>query len=149
MHNGKARLMKTVHVILLTAFAAGLAAVTPAIGQEENIATESNAATNGSEPLEGGPLRTMPHGTYQCARPGDAGGAAFEVDEDQSFRIFTASRYESGDGAGTYIMRGTSLTFTRGPRNGERFERIGNNQLRKLAADGTRSNLLCTRLGSR
>ncbi len=141
--------MKTLHVILLTAFAAGLAASVPAIGQEENT---SATATPASAP-PAGPLRTMPHGRYQCALPGDAGGAAFVVDDEESFRIFTASRYESGGesnaGSGTYIMRGTHLTFTRGPRKGEQFERIGDNQLRKLSEDGTRSDLLCTRLGSR
>jgi len=139
--------MKTIHVILLTSFAAGLAAVSPAIGQEDSIT--AGAPTSPAASPAGGPLRTMPHGTYQCALPGDAGGAAFDVSEGESFRIFTASRYESGDGAGTYIQRGTALTFTRGPRKGERFQRVGDNQLRKLAEDGTRSDLLCTRLGSR
>lgn len=143
--------MKTIHVILLTAFAAGLAAVTPAIGRDESTIEHTNQAAHTSEAElpSGGPLRTMPHGSYQCALPGRAGAAAFNVDDGQSFRIFTASRYESGEGAGTYIMRGTALTFTSGPRNGEQFERVTNNQLRKLDEAGTPSNLLCTRTGSR
>lgn len=134
--------MKTIHVILLTAFAAGFAAFAPAIGQDDS--------ENAGAPLPNdGPLRTMPHGTYQCALPGDAGGAAYVEVPDETFRIFTASRYESTDGAGTYILRGTNLTFTRGPKNGQKFERIGDNQLRKLTATGSRSDLLCTRRGSR
>ena len=133
--------MKTIHVILLTAFAAGFAAFAPAIGQTDG----ANVVTTPS----GGTLRTMPHGTYQCALPGDAGGAAFVELAEETFRIYTASRYESTDGAGTYILRGSELTFTRGPKKGQQFMRVGNNQLRKLAADGTPSDVLCTRRGSR
>ncbi len=145
--------MKTIHVILLTAFAAGLAAVTPAVGQHDitlaQSDTDDRAPSSTAAAIEGGPLRTMPHGTYQCASRGDAGGAAYVVSEAESFRIFTASRYESGEGAGTYILRGTQLTFTRGPRNGEKYLRVGDNQLRKLTRDGQRTAVLCTRLGSR
>ncbi len=131
--------MKTRHVIVLTMAAATLAAV-PAISQEERI--------NPNLP-PGGSLDTMPHGTYQCALPGDAGSVAFRVQDQASFRIFTASRYENDEGAGAYILRGTELTFTRGPKKGEQFRRVGDNQLRKVEADGTSGDLLCTRLGSR
>ena len=131
--------MKTVHVIALTLVAAGIAGIGPAFGQEDERARTA----------PGGMLRTMPHGSYQCALPGDAGGAAFEPVADEHFRIFTASRYETEGGAGTYILRGKNLTFTRGPKKGERFVRVGDNQLRKLSGDGTQSALLCTRLGTR
>lgn len=97
----------------------------------------------------GGPLRTLPHGIYQCALPGDALGPAFIVVEDEEFRIFTASRYENKDGVGTYIMRGDALTFTAGPKKGERFKRIGTNQVRRINSDGEAGDLLCTRMGSR
>lgn len=136
--------MKTIHIILLTAFAAGLAAAVPAIGQED---TQQDTVDTASR--SGGMLRTMPHGTYQCAVPSDAANVAFSEQPDESFRIFTASRYESVDGAGTYIMRGGDLTFTRGPKKGEQFLRVGDNQLRKIGADGTLSDVLCTRFGSR
>ncbi|MFU7528974.1 elongation factor P [Qipengyuania sp. ASV99] len=132
--------MKTIHIAILTAFAAGIAATAPAIGKQENAAAPA--------PPSGGMLRTLPHGTYQCALPGDAGGAAFVAVEEQDFRIFTASRYETADGAGTYILRGDEVTFTRGPRKGERFRQVSENQLRKLNANGEDSDLLCTRLGS-
>ncbi len=136
--------MKTTHIILLTAFAAGLAAVVPAVGQEDTQQSASPA-----QPTYGGALRTMPHGTYQCALPGDAGGAAYIELAEESFRIFTASRYESMNGAGTYILRGNELTFTRGPKNGEKFQRISDNQLRKIGVDGSQTEVLCTRRGSR
>lgn len=132
--------MKTLHVILLTAFAAGIAATGPVLGQQDTPAATSPP---------GGMLRTMPHGRYQCALPGDADGAAYDVVEEEEFRIFTASRYENATGEGTYIMRGDDLTFTQGPKKGERFTRVGANQLRKLDARGSRTDLLCTRLGSR
>ncbi len=135
--------MRTLHVILLTLGAAGLASV-PAISRDEN---EDGRIRDDLPP--GGSLQTMPHGTYQCALPGDAGGAAFNVQEAENFRIFTASRYENVEGAGTYIMRGRELTFTAGPKKGEMFRRIGDNQLRQLDDQGTRTDLLCTRLGSR
>ncbi|MHA7818161.1 MAG: elongation factor P [Erythrobacter sp.] len=132
--------MKTVHVILLTAFAGAVAAVVPAKGQEERT----------TPPPPGGMLKTMPHGNYDCAFPGDAGAEAYRVDEAENFRISTASRYTNSEGAGTYILRGNDLTFTRGPKKGERFVRVGDNQLRKLDNAGERTRLLCTRrLGDR
>ena len=139
--------MKTIHVILLTAFAAALAAGAPAFSMVE---LPGDDARDEAIPLPpGGPLRTMPHGNYQCAMPGDAGGEAIVVVEEENFRISTASRYTSADGDGTYLMRGDNLVFTRGPKKDERFLRIGDNQLRKLDDAGERTRLLCTRLGSR
>ncbi|MGB3469943.1 MAG: elongation factor P [Erythrobacter sp.] len=121
--------MKTTHVIMLTAFAAAVAAASPLLGQEGRM------------------LRTMPHGTYQCALPGDASADAYEVVEEAGFSIGTASRYTSAKGGGTYLMRGNELVFTRGPKKGQQFKRIGTNQLRQLNADGSLGKLLCTRLG--
>ncbi|EAQ30004.1 elongation factor P [Erythrobacter sp. NAP1] len=137
--------MKTSHVLILTATAVIVAASVPATGRQDNAPPATEAA-----PLpSGGMLRTMPLGDYQCAMPGDAGGQAFVEVSDENFRISTASRYFSSDGDGTYIMRGTNLTFTRGPKKGERFLRVGDNQLRKLTDAGERSKLLCTRLQDR
>ncbi len=127
--------MKTTHVLLLTAFAAALAAASPMMLHAEDPAPAP----------PGGMLRTMPHGIYQCALPGDAAGDAFKVVEGEQFRIRTASSYRDADGSGTYIMRGNELTFTRGPRKGQRFRRVGTNQLRKLEGNSP-SKLLCTRL---
>lgn len=132
--------MKTPHIIMLTVFAAIIAAGGPVLGMQD--------ISNANSP-PGGMLRTMPHGEYQCALPGDAGGLAFVEQAQENFRIFTASRYENTQGAGTYILRGENLTFTRGPKKGEQFERVGDNQLRKINKSGDRGDLLCTRLGSR
>ena len=96
-----------------------------------------------------GMLRTMPHGAYECALPGDAGGKAYRVVAEEGFRISTASRYSVNGDTGTYILRGDKLTFTAGPKNGEKFDRVGENQLRKVKLDGTKSELLCTRLADR
>ena len=96
-----------------------------------------------------GMLRTMPHGAYECALPGDAGGKAYRVVAEEGFRISTASRYSVNGDTGTYILRGDKLTFTAGPKNGEKFDRVGENQLRKVKLDGTKSELLCIRLPDR
>ncbi|MEM9312921.1 MAG: elongation factor P [Pseudomonadota bacterium] len=122
--------MKTTHVLMLTAFAALVAAAAPLIAQD------------------GRPLRTMPHGTYQCALPGDADGLAYDVVEEEGFKIGTSSRYTIATGGGTYLMRGRELVFTSGPKKGEQFKRVGANQLQRMKADGTLSQLRCTRLGS-
>jgi hypothetical protein len=144
--------MKIRAVLLLTAFAAAAASVAPGEvhSKQDRAVTPPAASDEGhsTDAPEGGMLRTMPHGTYQCALPGDAAGEAYLVVPAEGFRIGTASSYRSAQGIGTYLMRGRSLTFTRGPRKGERFYRLGDNQLQRVDADGTRSKLLCTRLGA-
>ncbi|MEO0589689.1 MAG: elongation factor P [Pseudomonadota bacterium] len=120
--------MKNTHVLILTALAAAIAAGAPLIAQE------------------GRPLRTMPHGDYQCALPGDAEADSFVVVEGESFAITTSSRYAVSDGGGTYLMRGRDLVFTSGPRKGVRFKRMGNYQLQRVKEDGSLDRLLCTRL---
>lgn len=99
-------------------------------------------------PPPGGMLSTLPRGTYQCALPGDAAGKAFEVVDAEEFAIGAASGYTTASGAGTYILRGKHLVFTRGPKKGERYYRLGENQLQRLEADGSRSKLICTRIHS-
>lgn len=134
--------MKTRHIILLTAIAAALAAGSPTLFEHE-----ADAQTPAAPLPSGGALSTLPHGTYQCALPGDASGQAFDVIEAENFRIGHASKYRNDVGTGTYLLRGKELIFTRGPKKGERFTRIGTNQVRKLDGD-TVTKLLCTRLGS-
>ncbi|MEM7664674.1 MAG: elongation factor P [Pseudomonadota bacterium] len=132
--------MKMRYVILLTAFAAALAAGSPF------AAGAQSSGDNTSRPPAGGMLRTMPRGTYQCALPGDAAGSAFNVVEEEQFRIGNASSYRTDAGRGTYLLRGDELTFTRGPKKDQKFRRIGTNQLRKLDG-GKMTKLVCTRLG--
>ncbi|MEE4154320.1 MAG: elongation factor P [Erythrobacter sp.] len=122
--------MKHAHVILLTATAAGIAAAGPLMGQEGRM------------------LDTMPHGTYECALPGDAAGDAYEVVEGKTFAIGPASSYTTDRGDGVYLMKGRELVFTRGPKKGERFKRMGRNQLQEMDEKGELGRLLCTRLGS-
>ncbi|MEO1220125.1 MAG: elongation factor P [Pseudomonadota bacterium] len=136
--------MRTIYIIVLAITGAVAATAGPVLPKQ----SQSEIAAQAARP-SGGMLRTMPHGEYECALPGDAGGRAYEVVPTESFRISTASRYADGEGAGTYILRGNKLTFTAGPKNGQRFERVGENQLRKLNRDGERSDLLCTRLADR
>lgn len=123
--------MKTRYVFLLTAFAAGLAATAPIIAQD--------GPANGE--MAGGKLGTMPHGTYQCALPGDAAGKAFTVVKEEEFRLGAASSYTNANGKGIYLLRGKTFTFTRGPKKGQTFTRLGTNQLK-------RGKLICTRLGA-
>ncbi|MEM1197380.1 MAG: elongation factor P [Pseudomonadota bacterium] len=122
--------MKTTHVLMLTAFAALVAAAAPLVAQD------------------GRPLRTMPHGDYECALPGDADGLDYVVVEEEGFEISTASRYLITQGGGTYLMRGRELVFTSGPKKGEQFKRVGANQLQRIKSDGSLGRLRCTRLGS-
>ena len=92
-------------------------------------------------------LGILQHGNYQCALPGDAGGEAFIVIPEESFRIGTASSYVNDAGTGIYLMRGDEVVFTRGPKKDQRFQQLGDNTLQKLNPDGTLSKLICTRLG--
>lgn len=137
--------MKTIYIILLAVSGAVIVTAGPVLSQPERAVTAHQTAAAPS----GGMLRTLPHGDYECALPGDAGGRAYEVVADEGFRISTASRYSAGTGGGSYILRGDRLTFTAGPKNGERFKRVGENQLRKTDAQGQPSALLCTRLADR
>lgn len=86
----------------------------------------------------GGMLKTMATGSYQCALPGDAGGVAFEIVQEEAFTIHAGSTYSTAQGQGTYILRGDKLRFTSGPKKGMTFDRVGT-QLR-------RGKLTCTRI---
>lgn len=122
--------MKTTHVLILTALAAAIAASVPTGAQD------------------GRPLRTLPHGVYQCALPGDAAGEAFETVESEGFRIIPGSGYRDAEGArGLYLLRGDELVFTSGSKKGQRFRREGNATLKRLTPDGEIGRLTCTRLG--
>jgi len=122
--------MKTPHVLILTLLAATIAAAVPTGAQD------------------GRPLRTLPHGAYQCALPGDAAGDAFTPVTSEGFRIVPGSGYRDADGArGIYLLRGSEVVFTSGSKKGQRFARVGNSTLKRLKADGAKGRLSCTRLG--
>jgi hypothetical protein len=123
--------MKTTHVLILTALAAAIAAAVPSGAQE------------------GRPLRTLPHGAYQCALPGDAMDEAFQPVPAEDFSIIPGSGYRDAEGVrGVYLLRGRQLIFTTGSKKGQRYHRVGNNTLRRIASDGEPGRLSCTRLGS-
>ena len=123
--------MKTAHVLILTALAAAIAAAVPTGAQD------------------GRPLRTLPHGDYQCALPGDAAGDAFRIVESEGFSIVEGSGYRDANGArGLYLLRGDEVVFTSGARKGERYRREGNSTLKRMTPEGAIGRLTCTRLGS-
>ncbi|MCX9147878.1 elongation factor P [Erythrobacter sp. WG] len=139
--------MRTRTVLLLLALAAGIAAAAPG----ESHAQDRKASRPQPRPgaPTGGTLGILPHGTWECALPGDAGGPAFEPIEEEGFLISTASSYRSpGGGRGIYLLRGTEVVFTRGPKKDQRFRVRGENTLQKLNPDGTDSKLVCTRIGN-
>jgi hypothetical protein len=138
--------MQIRYVLLLVAFAAGLAALgsgNDAHGQDRKA---SRPAPRPDAP-SGLTLGILAHGTWECALPGDAGGDAFIVQPEEGFRIGTASSYVTIDGGrGIYLLRGTEVVFTRGPKKDQRFRVMGQNTLHKLNADGTDSRMVCTRI---
>jgi hypothetical protein len=139
--------MQTRSIILHTLCAAALAAS----GSGLAGAQDRKDARPAGRPLaatDGGMLTTLQRGDWECALPGDAGGEAYVVVPEEGFRIGNASSYRNAEGRGIYLLRGTELVFTRGPKKDERFRVLGENSLRKLAADGSESKLTCTRLGT-
>lgn len=96
--------------------------------------------------MSGNMLKTMPHGVYECALPGDASGPAWRPVDGLGFIVSGASSYRSEAGFGTYLLKGKTLTFTRGPKKGERYVRTGDGALQKLSADGSRERLRCVRI---
>lgn len=135
--------MKTRYVFLLIVSAAAAAAFVPggAQGQDRNASRPRGSPTSGM-------LNILHHGNWQCALPGDAGSKAFVEVPAEAFRIGTASSYINPEGNGIYLLRGTELVFTRGPKKDQRFRVLGENTLQKLNADGSLSKLICTRISN-
>jgi hypothetical protein len=135
--------MKTRYVFLLLVSAAAAAALLPSHGhgQDRGASRPQGTATSGV-------LGILRHGDWRCALPGDAGGEAFIDVPAEAFRIGTASSYVNPEGSGIYLLRGTEVVFTRGPKKDQRFRVLGENTLQKLSPDGSLSKLICTRLGN-
>jgi hypothetical protein len=140
--------MKTRYVFLLLVSAAAAAALLPGrgFGQETSGRAASRPEASAGVP-GGGLLGILRHGNWECALPGDAGSAAFVPQPAEAFRIGTASSYESPGGSGIYLLRGTEVVFTRGPKKDQRFKVLGENTLQKLAPGGGLTKLICTRVG--
>lgn len=137
--------MKARYIFLLIISAAAAAAFLPGgAGAQDRDA--SRPQTRAAAP-NAGMLGILRHGDWQCALPGDAGGDAFVEVPAEAFRIGTASSYLSPEGTGIYLLRGTEVVFTRGPKKDQRFRVLGDNTLQKLNPDGSPSKLICTRVG--
>jgi hypothetical protein len=128
---------------LLIAATALLALAIPAAAQDRTAARPQP----GRDAVVGDMLGTMQHGFYQCALPGDAGSEAFIEQPEESFRLGAGSSYEGNAGGGVYLMHGTTLVFTRGPKKDQQFRRLGANTLQEIKPDNTLGRLICTRLG--
>lgn len=138
--------MKTRYVFLLAVSAAAAAAFLPGGAEGQDRKASRPQARAGA--YVGGMLGILQHGEWQCALPGDAGGEAFVEVPAEAFRIGTASSYINPAGSGIYLLRGTEVIFTRGPKRDERFRVLGENTLQKLNPDGSLSKLICTRIGN-
>ena len=139
--------MRTRTIILLALCAAMIAAFGSGItfAQDRKDALPQGRAL---APSDGGMLTTLQRGEWRCALPGDAGAEASVVVPEEGFRIGNASSYRNAEGVGIYLLRGTELVFTRGPKKDERFRVLGENTMRKLNPDGSESRMFCTRLGN-
>lgn len=96
----------------------------------------------------GGPIDTIHRGAYVCALPGDATGPAGNPVIEEGFDVISGSSYATVEGRGTYLLTGDTLVMTSGPKRGQKFNRLSNNFLRKLAHDGSESALRCVRRGN-
>ena len=98
---------------------------------------------------EGNLLKTMPHGVYECAFPGDAGGLVWEPIVEAGFVIGHTSAYRTDSGQGTYLLKGKDFVITSGPKKGERYRRTGDAELKLLDDVGNFTGLICVRVASR
>lgn len=106
------------------------------------------ATATGALAVDGNMLKTMPHGAYECALPGNAAGPAWEPVAGAGFRLGVASSYTSPEGRGVYLLKGKEFAFTRGPKKGERYLRTGENELQAIGADGVPGRMRCVRVSS-
>ncbi|MCC6925785.1 elongation factor P [Novosphingobium sp.] len=95
--------------------------------------------------VPGGPIGQIPPGNFLCEMPGDATGAVGLRVQAEDFAVVNANTYRTASGRGSYLLTGDRLTFTSGPKNGQKFHLISGNFLRKLGSDGQDSQLRCVR----
>lgn len=93
----------------------------------------------------GDTIGTLAIGGFVCELPGDALGPAGIRQPDADFAILNSSAYRSAAGGGSYLLIGNVMTFTSGPRKGERYRWISANFLRRLNPDGSDGALRCVR----
>ncbi|WP_247713515.1 hypothetical protein [Qipengyuania sphaerica] len=112
------------------------------------IAIVASAATLAATPADAqGRLGLLPQGEYVCALPGAANGAAWNELEGRGFQITGASSYKAGNGAGTYLLEGKRVTFTRGPMKGTQMMRVSSGMLQEVDRAGKLGRMRCHRSG--
>ena len=94
-----------------------------------------------------GRLGLLPQGEYVCALPGNASGPAWVEVEGHNFAITGASSYRTERGAGTYLLEGHRITFTRGPLKGHKMMQVSSGLLQEYERDGKLGRLRCHRAG--
>ena len=105
------------------------------------------AAAAATPALAQGRLGLLPQGQYVCALPGNAAGSAWNEVEARNFAITGASSYKAGNGAGTYLLEGKRVTFTRGPMKGMQMMRVSSGMLQEVDKAGKLGRLRCHRSG--
>ena len=93
--------------------------------------------------VPGGDIGTLASGRYVCERPAPDAVLRGKVVEDAGFTIVTASSYRAQGTLGSYLLTGSEVAFTSGPRRGERYRRISPGSLRRLDAGGAETPLRC------
>jgi hypothetical protein len=113
------------------------------------LALATSVAASSAQAAPGGPLNTLPLGSYVCETGGDATGLAGIHQPEFDFTVTRASTYRIGAnrhaGSGTYLMTSDRVTFTSGPREGMKFRQMRAGFLRQTAADGSEGALRCVR----
>ncbi len=92
-----------------------------------------------------GPIGTLHRGDYFCEEAGDALGEAGVHQPGEDFTALHDSVYRTSKGQGSYLLTGKLIIMTSGPKQGERFLRLSDGFLRRLAPDGTETALRCIR----
>lgn len=100
-------------------------------------------------PVSGGPISTLPIGTYTCEMAGDAGGLVGRPLPEYEFRVVNASAYKAGGIRGSYLLTGEYVTMTGGKLRGLKLHRLKNTYLRKVEDNGTDGEMRCVRSSRR
>ena len=105
-------------------------------------------AQGSAKPARGGldgPLGTLHRGAYYCEDAGDALGEAGIHRAEEDFTVLHDSVYRTPAGRGSYLLTGQLIVMTSGPKRDERFRRLSDGFLRRLAPDGSETTLRCIR----
>ena len=104
------------------------------------------AGAKGVPSVLDGPIGTLHRGDYLCEVAGNALGEAGIHQPDEDFTILHDSVYRNANGQGSYLLTGKLIQMTSGPKRGERYRRLSDSFLRRLAPDGTETGLRCVRV---